>query len=464
MRDPMSLPSGPKQPALFQLAQYIWRPVAFLEECGRRHGDIFTLRMTGFGSLVLVSSPELIRQVFTADPEVLLAGKANELVRPLLGDNSVLLLDGTEHLRQRRLLLPPFHGERMQAYAELIHALTSEELERWPIGHAFALHRPMQTITLQVILRAVFGVDEEERRQTLADAIERILAFNNPAAAYAPKAFQRDFPLSPYRTYMRLRADVDRHIFAIIAERRSGPREGRTDVLSLLLSAKDEQGQGMTDQELRDELVTLLTAGHETTATTLAWAFDRILADAQVQQRLDAELDSVVGGGPLKPTHLPRLEYLDAVIKETLRLRPIVPLVARITAQEFELGGHRLPAGVFVAPCIFLAHRRPDLYPEPDLFRPERFLGTRPDPYAWLPFGGGTRRCIGMAFALYEMKVILATVLSRVRIKGTVQGGQRIVRRMITLAPEHGTPVVVTERRRNSPQAPPVFPRPGMSA
>ncbi|MCI0669783.1 MAG: cytochrome P450, partial [Myxococcaceae bacterium] len=288
MRDPMSLPSGPKQPALFQLAQYIWRPVAFLEECGRRHGDIFTLRMTGFGSLVLVSSPELIRQVFTADPEVLLAGKANELVRPLLGDNSVLLLDGTEHLRQRRLLLPPFHGERMQAYAELIHALTSEELERWPIGHAFALHRPMQTITLQVILRAVFGVDEEERRQTLADAIERILAFNNPAAAYAPKAFQRDFPLSPYRTYMRLRADVDRHIFAIIAERRSGPREGRTDVLSLLLSAKDEQGQGMTDQELRDELVTLLTAGHETTATTLAWAFDRILADAQVQQRLDA--------------------------------------------------------------------------------------------------------------------------------------------------------------------------------
>jgi cytochrome P450 len=310
----------------------------------------------------------------------------------------------------------------------------------------------MQSITLEVILRAVFGLVEGGQVADLAARIVRLLSFSSPLLTLAPKGVKKDLPLSPYRRFLTLRAAVDEPLYRIIAERRSKPAGECTDILSLLLATRDEEGRGLTDRELRDELITLLLAGHETSATTLAWVIERVLVEPGVPQRLEAELDAVIGDGPLQPSHLPRLEYLDAVIKETLRLRPILPVVGRKVMRELTLGGYSLPPGVLVVPCIYLAQRRPQTYPEPEQFRPERFLEAKADPYAWLPFGGGMRRCIGMAFALYEIKIVLATLLGRVRLRLTHPGGERVVRRQILLAPHKGTEVVVTGPR--TPAAP----------
>ncbi|MGZ3440025.1 MAG: cytochrome P450, partial [Polyangia bacterium] len=416
----MSLPPGPRGPAFLQTLGYTYWTFPFFERCARRYGDPFTLRMPGFGAFVMMSAPELIKQVFTGDPEQLHAGKANAMLEPVVGRHSVLLLDGKEHLRQRRLLLPPLHGERMQAYATLMAEIAAAEVERMPLGSAFSIHERMQTITLQVILRAVFGLDEGAQMDELAALL---VEFTRPPPSlmiFVPPALLKygDFPLSPYRTFLRRRAKVDQALRAILRAKMAAPDPSRTDILSLLLSARDEDGRAMTEDELRDELVTMLIAGHETTATTLAWVFAFVLQHREVAARLQDEIDGALNGdGTPDLAKLTANEYLDAVIKEAMRLRPIIPDVVRRVQSPITVAGYDIPVGAFLTPCIHLAHRRPESWPEPERFRPERFLGAKVDPYTWLPFGGGIRRCLGMAFALYEMKIVVGVTLLRARLR-----------------------------------------------
>ncbi len=444
----MALPPGPRLPAFAQLIEYTFRPLPFFDRCIRRYGDLFTLRIAGLGDFVMVGAPELVKQVFTADAATLRAGSANSIIEPLVGPRSVLLLDGPDHMRQRRLLMPPLHGERMQAYAQLIADVTNAAIDRWPLDQPFSLHPHMQAITLEVILRAVFGVDERPRSERLGRLLVEYMRPPPALLAFVP-ALQRDLPLSPYRGFLRRRAAVDRELYAIIeARRRAGDGAARTDVLSLLLAARDEAGTPMTDGELRDELVTMLVAGHETTATALSWAFACILDDAPALARLRAEIDGARDArGRIDPSASTRLEFLDAVVKETLRLRPILPDVVREVVAPYRIGGHDIPIGAFITPFIYGVHRRPDLYPEPTRFLPERFLGAKADPYAWFPFGGGIRRCLGMAFALYEMKIVLATVLARAELR-LAGGPVRVVRRTLTFAPSGGTRVALARRPR----------------
>jgi cytochrome P450 family 110 len=436
---------------------WLRRPIPLLEFCQRRFGDLFTLRVP-VGNLVLVSDPACIKPIFTGDPELFRAGEVNLILEPVLGENSVLTLDGKAHLRQRKLMLPPFHGERMRLYGATMQKITEANIATWPEGRVFALHEHAQQITLEVILRTVFGVDERAKVEALRAALTRLMGMAGSvrAAFLLVPVLRRDLgPFTPYRRFRDNLAAADALVHAQIAQRRAqakDPAVRRDDVLSLLLQARDEDGQPLGDDELRDELMTLLIAGHETTATALCWAFECVLSTPRVHAQLRAELDAVLAGGALGPEHLPRLEYLEATIAEALRLRPVVPLVGRKLRAPFRLKDYLLPPGTMVAPSIYLTHRRPDLYPSPSEFRPERFLGTRPDPYGWFPFGGGIRRCLGMAFALYELKVMLATILSRVDLELCQAAPARVVRRAITFAPEHGTRIRV--RRRSGPFQP----------
>ena len=443
----MPLPPGPREPSFVQLLQFTQRPLPWLDRCARRHGDPFTARFAGLGTFVLIAAPELIKQVFTGDPDVLHAGEANAIVEPVVGKSSVLLLDGAAHLRQRRLLLPPLRGERMFAYAQLMAEIAASAIDRMPLHRPFALHGFMQAITLDVVLRAVFGLEQGARMDELRALLVTMLEPPPAILAFLPVKYL-DIPLSPYRRFLRNRDAVDRMLYGILRTRMASREPPGTDILSLLLASRDEQGAAMTQDELRDELMTMLVAGHETTATALSWAFACLLEHPEVGARLTAELDGVRGpGGALDPEAVHTLDYLDAVVKETLRLRPILPDVVRKTQAPVELGGYTIPAGVSLTPCIHLAHRRPDAYPEPARFRPERFLGARIDPYTWLPFGGGIRRCLGMAFALYEMKIVIAAMWSRLRLRLASPGPVRVVRRTIILAPVGGTRVVIDERR-----------------
>lgn len=445
----MSLPPGPRGPAFLQTLGYTYWTFPFFEQCARRYGDPFTLRMPGFGSFVMLSAPELIKQVFTGDSDQLHAGEANAVLEPVVGPRSVLLLDGKEHLRQRRLLLPSLHGERMKEYAALMAEIAAAEVQRMPAGAPFSIHEHMQRITLQVILRAVFGLDEGAQMDELAALL---VEFTRPPPSlmiFVPPAYLKygDFPFSPWRTFLRRRDKVDRALRAILRQKMAAPDPSRTDILSLLLSARDEEGRAMSEDELRDELVTMLIAGHETTATALAWTFALVLQHGDVAARLQDELEGArrADGAP-DVGKLTANEYLDAVIKESLRLRPIVPDVVRRVQSPITVAGYEIPAGDFLTPCIHLAHRRPEAWPEPHRFRPERFVGAKVDPYTWFPFGGGIRRCLGMAFALYEMKIVVGVTLlaARLRLAGAPP---RVVRRTVTLAPAGGTQVVLEQRR-----------------
>ena len=452
----MPLPPGPRRSAFAQTVSWALRPLPFLDDCARRFGDLFTMRLLGLGNIVCTSRPSLIKQVFTADANQLRAGEANVVLEPIVGTRSVLLLDGADHLRERRLLLPPFHGERMHAYANTMREVTEASLARWPSGTPFSLHPRFQQITLDIILRTVFGIDEGAQMSRFAALCVEFFTPPPALMAFIPQ-FRVDLPGSPYRRFLASRAAVDAEIFALITRRRAaGERFRGSDILSMLLAARDEDGRPMNDQELRDELVTMIVAGHETTATSLSWAFERILSEPRVLGRLAIELDEVVGDGPVTPELLGRLEYVDAVVKETLRLRPVLPIVARKVISPYLFEDFEVPAGTMIAPCIYLTHLRPDLYPEPERFLPERFLGVKSDPYSYLPFGGGSRRCIGMAFALYEIKMVLATVLARARLRLAPGAEVRVVRRAITLAPSGGTRVVLDRRgrRRSLPGKP----------
>ncbi len=454
----MPLPPGPGLPASAQALAWVARPCAFLDRCHERYGDAFTLRLLGFGErgfsdVVFLADPVAIKTVFTSGPDTLRVGELRAPMAPMFGSGSILLLDGTRHLRQRKLLLPPFHGERMASYGALIEAATERQVDLWPLGDPFALQPYMQAITFDVILQAVFGLGEAQRRAEVGKALRRALDMvANPLSELMMGLPGKIGPLNVRAAFERAVADADALLLAEIAQQRRDPRlDEREDILALLLQARDERGEGMSDRELRDELVTLLLAGHETTATALAWAFDYLLRDPGALARLTDECSG--DGGD---------EYLDAVVKEVLRLRPPIAFVDRRLVAPADLGGYRLPAGTIVAPCIYLAQRRSDLFPEPRAFRPERFLENPPETYSWLPFGGGVRRCVGASFATFEMKIVLKTILRRARLRPASDRAEPAMRRAIVLAPRRGTRVVLAELRqpviaavRNRPAARP---------
>jgi cytochrome P450 len=429
---------------MVQVVRWIRDPFQVMEESKARFGDTFTLRMPPFprSGLVVVADPEVVKEVFALGPDDGHAGKANFVLKPFLGEHSVLLLDGAEHLRQRKMMLPAFHGERMTAYGEAMTELAHDSIDRWPLGTSFAVHGPMQAVTLQVIVRTVFGIGEGPRFAELSDVLTRTLNASTWPGLLFP-VMQRDLgPYSPWGRVVRLRERGTALLRAEIRRGRERGTAGRSDVLAMLLDARDEAGRPLTEDEVHDELITLLVAGHETTATSLAWALRWILPDRDLVARLRDEIASAEGD----LTRIAKLDLLDATVKEALRLQPIIPVVARVLQRPMRLGGFDLDAGTMVAPAVYLVHQRPSLYPDPRSFRPDRFLTFKPSPSEWLPFGGGLRRCIGAAFAIYEMKMVLAAMLPRVDAR-LASDRVRMVRRGITLAPGGGLPIVVTARR-----------------
>jgi len=442
-----TLPPGPRSPRLVQVMRWIRQPIPLMKECAERYGDGFTLRFPGFPPLVFFSAPAAIKEIFTADPEDLRAGEANVILEPLVGRHSLLRLDGAAHHRERRLLMPPFHGERMRVYGQVMRAIADEIIDGWPLGRSFPVHPEMQRITLEVILRTVFGLEDGARLALLRHKLTRMLAFGAANPRLALPLLQIDLgPLTAWGRLRQLIREVDAILYEEFARRRAEPVAGREDILTMLLVARDEQGEPMTDLELRDEMITLLVAGHETSATTLAWVLHRLLQHPEVLARARAELQAVVGAGPVAPEQVAQLEYLEATIKETLRLNPIIPAVGRRLQRPMRIGGRDLPAGVVAAPCIYLAHRRADVWDDPERFVPERFLTKKPGPYEFFPFGGGVRHCLGAAFATYEMKIVLAEMLARAELRASPGYTVRVVRRGITFAPSEGMPVIVDRR------------------
>ncbi len=436
----MSLPAGPASPPPFQLMQWLGDPTAFLEESARRYGDPFTLRL-GIHSpiaLALFSEPRAIQQLFTPEPGLYDSGKANQAssLDLVFGSNSLILLDGERHQQHRRLLLPPFHGDRMRSYGGLIRDLTQTVMDRWRVGTPFFVRRAMQRISLQVILQAVFGLDAGPRQVELTRLLGKMLdASSSPLIAAIRLLVPQDLgPWSPYGQLVAQLAEIDTLLYAEIRRRRANLDPHATDILGLLLSARDEAGEAMSDVELRDELITLLVAGHETTATALSWALYWVHRQPEVRQKLLAELEGL--GNDPDPEAVARLPYLGAVCSETLRIYPVAMLAfARVPNRPVTILDREYEAGTFLMPNIYLAHRRPETYPDPECFRPERFLERTFSPHEFLPFGGGNRRCIGLAFALYEMKLVLATVLSHFELKLSHPRALLPVRRGLTLAP-----------------------------
>jgi cytochrome P450 len=428
-----------------QLLLWMRHPVELLQWCRRVYGPSFTLHLP-VARIAIMSEPEAIRTIFSARQDEMHAGHVNRILRSVVGENSVLLLDGREHMRQRKLLLPSFQGDRTRFYGETMAAVTRRVSDTWPAGAAFALQPEMQEITLEIILRTVFGADDGAELSALRAAIRRLLKTGESRTALLqliylsrnPQAEER----APWKWLLRHRAQVDALLYRKIAARRADPKGAQgKDVLAALLSARDENGEAMSDAELRDELITALVAGHETTATALAWAFERLLCTPQAYQRLRDEVRAL--GKQPAADKLAALPYLDATVKEVLRLRPVVPVVGRLLQRPYEIGGYELPVGAAVGACIFLAQRDPSVYPEPDAFRPERFLDVQPDPASWLPFGGGIRRCIGAWFAMYEMKIVLGTLLANHNFELAQDKPSRVVRRAVTFSPSGGTRVQV---------------------
>ena len=427
-----TLPPGPTESPVLQTLRWLLRPISFLESCRRRFGDAFSVRFFGFQTpMVMVSHPDAIRALYGVREHSLPPGRAVALL-PIVGPRSLLLLEGREHLARRRLMLPPFHGERMRAYESIVRDAVTRDVDGWPEGRPFALHPHMQATTLDVILRAVFGVTDVARRARLAERLGGLLAASASAGLQFGVLLSRRFggpdPLARLRTVTQ---EIDALLAEEIAERRADPRE---DILSMLIGARFEDGEPMDDREVRDQLMTLLIAGHETTATALAWTFDLLLRHPHALERLVGEVDAG------------EETYLRAVVAESLRLRPVVPLAGRRLTSELHVDGLRLPPGTDVTPAIWLAHTRADRYPEPFAFRPERFLEHAPTTYAWIPFGGGVRRCLGAAFAEMEMRVAIAEILRRRALRPASPAAERVARRNVTFSPSSGTRVVAAAR------------------
>ena len=399
---------------------------------------------------MLVSDPESIQKVFTGNPDHLRAGEAGAIMRPVVGNESVLLLDGPPHLRQRKLLLPPFHGERMQRYGDVMREVTEREISTWPSGEPFAVWPRMQAITLEVIIRAVFGVNDAERVEHVASRIRPLLEITSD-----PRGFYIAELLGPERgvrlaslglsgvpqAVARVHEAIDKEV---AERRREADLDERDDILSMLMQARDEDGAPLSNEQLRNELLTVLVAGHETSASALAWTLERVIRHPDVVARLQEEVDAN------EDAH----DYVDAVVKETLRLRPVLPLVVRRLTEPLELHGYELPAGTTVGPCIYLAHRRPDVYPDPHQFRPERFLESPAGTYTWIPFGGGVRRCVGASFALFEIRTVLQTLIARLHLEPADPSPERILRRSIFFSPSRAGRLVAHRRPVAAGRAP----------
>ncbi len=429
------LPLGPPLPKAVQTAIWSRQARRLLYACQDRYGDIFTIRAAYEGTWVMLADPAAVKQVFTGDPKVFHAGEGNEILAPLLGRNSLLVLDEKRHMSQRRLLLPPFHGERMQGYTAIMGEIAEREIASWPTGTPYKLRPRMQALTLDIILRTVFGVDGAEagKLADLREALRDFLDMTTNPRFLAPLLIVGPKRVRGVSAFRRRIDRVDELTFREIAERRrAGDLEERDDVLSMMIGATHEDGSPMTDVEIRDELLTLLVAGHETTATSLAWAVERLTRSPEKLERLRAE---VLDG---------REEYLTATIQETLRLRPVISIVLRRLTEPVEIGGYELPAGVSVAPSIYLVHRNPEIYPEPQRFLPERFVDNPPGTYTWIPFGGGVRRCLGASFAQFEMAVVLKELVKRHRIRPADPKPERIFRRAITETPRHDAEVILS--------------------
>jgi cytochrome P450 len=440
----MALPPGPRGPALLTTIKFVRRPIEHLRDWHARYGDVFTVGYVGFGKGAYVADPDAIKELFTGDQSDLHAGEANSFLEPILGPNSVLVLDGPKHLRQRKLLLPPFQGAHVNAYREVIREVAEREVAGWQPGAELVMRERMRALTFEVIARVVFGVTEAARVERLRVALSAVIdagtIFLAPALVRANLG-----PWSPGGRFQRRLAAADALLYEEIARRRAEPDlEERDDVLSLLLRARDEDGRPMTDLELRDELFTMLGAGHETTATGLAFAFELLLRNPDKLARLREEIAAGESDA-----------YLDAVAQETLRVRPVIDAAERTLTKPRRVAGWDLPAGFKVYPAIVLVHHRPDLYPEPDAFRPERFIEGA-ESYSWLPFGGGIRRCIGAALARAEMAEVLRVIVPRVELGLVAAEPDPVVLRGITLAPKHGVRVRVTAVRDAAAARPPV--------
>jgi len=426
------LPPGLPLPRAVQTAIWSRQARRLLFTCQERYGDIFTVKIVYEGTWVMLADPEMVKQVFTGDPRVYHAGEGNQILEPVLGPNSLLVLDEKPHMSQRKLLLPPLHGERMQGYGETMREIAAREIESWPTGVPYKLRPRMQAITLEIILRTVFGVGEGERMGELRAALRDFLDLTTNPLQLLPIILAGPNRIRRLPWFRRRIERVDELIYREIAERRRAEDlEQRDDILSLLVAARHEDGSPMSDGEMRDELLTLLVAGHETTATSLSWAMERL---CRHPEKLGCLREEVEAGSDA---------YLTATIQETLRLRPVISIVIRRLTEPVEIGGYELPAGVSVTPSVYLVHRNPEIYPEPERFLPERFLDKPPGTYTWIPFGGGVRRCLGASFAQFEMAVVLEELVKRHKIRPANPKPERVFRRAITETPRHDAEVVL---------------------
>jgi cytochrome P450 len=427
------LPPGPPWPSIVQTIGWWNRPLAFHESCRERYGKRYTVRLLGTPPFVCHSDPEHIREIFTASPEVLHPGEGARILEPVVGTYSVILLDEAAHLGQRRLMLPAFHGEKMQLLADLVAEVTEREVASWPTGSEVALHPRLQDLTLEVILRAVFGMNPGPRLDSLRGALTDILDFATRPMTLVPYLQKEMGGHSRWGRFVELRKVADSLVYELIEERRAAGDEDGDDVLAMLLAARHEDGSEMSAQELHDELMTLLVAGHETTASSLAFAFNLLARHPQVVEELRRDDE----------------DHLTATIYEVLRARPVLPNAApRLVKEPIEVGGWTYEPGACLIAMSYLVHHDPEIYPDPYSFRPERFLGEAPGTYTWIPFGGGRRRCLGASFAILEMKTVLREVLRRYDLEPGVAGAELTRRRSITISPRLGGSTVLRERVR----------------
>jgi cytochrome P450 len=444
------LPPGPKTPAVWQLIRYSHSPLSFLEACSRRYGDPFTIRQAGYGKFVMLADPQAVKDVFRGDAHTLHSGEGVEFLTASVGRNSVLVLDEEPHARQRRVLLPPLKGERMRLFYDAMQTATVEAAQAWPVGRTLGILGPMQEITLRVMLQVVLGLASGAERADFAHKVRRVLELGRGRyglilVKVLPIGFlQRARWL---RFYRRMH-ELDEVLFAYIDRRKRAAVPGRGEnILADLLAASHGDGTPLSRQEIRDALVTMIFAGHDTTSVALAWALEQVVPRPDIVERVTDEIQRTTGGGPPRADQLNQLEYLDAVIRESLRVRTILPFVVRLTKETFMAGGREYPPGIVLCPCSHLVHRRENLYPEPEKFRPDRFLERHYAAHEWFPFGGGGRMCLGMAFALYEMKVVLSTLFAVVRLARPSGSRSAPVRRGIALSPDDEVQITVVEKR-----------------
>jgi cytochrome P450 family 135 len=443
---PLPLPPAPRMPRQLQALRFSVRQLPLLLRMQRELGETFSLRFPPRGELrderiTFLSHPDHVRSLFT-HPELAISTVRDSPLRPIVGPNSVLTAVGERHMRQRKLLLPPFHGEAVERYTAMIEAVVEREIDRWPTAEPFALAPRMQAVTLDVIMDGIFGIEGTPAAGSHAEGLhEAILRFSKLSAQPIGQLAElmNIGSREPVGLVKRLLAQLDEHVYGLIAERRAEGASERTDILSLLLAVRDDEGEPLTDLELRDELLSLVLAGHETTANSLAWAFERLLRWPHAYDRLREEVRS--------GSEEDAAAYVEAVIHEAMRSRPVVPVTGRRVSVPWQLGEYGVPANSAFLISIALLHHRPDVYPDPFSFRPERFLGVKPGTYTWVPFGGGIRRCLGATLAIAEMRVVLRAIARRTDMVAPAPEPERVVHRNVTMIPARGARVKLVARR-----------------